>query len=408
MTMRTTYGLFAIAALALAGPALASDLNIAVQTDTGASSITVPGGATVNYQIVGTLSDTLNDGLALWGADLGMTGPAAVALSQANVPVAEPMAHFVCPQGINNPPCATGYGGTVSGNNLLQVGGGQNTIRNTIANAPFPISTDIVQNVAQSQQVLATGSVTMPLTDGPYTLAVSNVFANIVNDNTPANPTFYPTTAAGIGTVTSLTINVGVAAMITAANPPTAAGNPFEPGLPYRDVLDTGSGATATAGIGAAGTSGQAYVGGSVQYSPILVTFNNPVTFGTADVSIACTRAPCPTVTSASSAGNTTTINLSGAIPPLGCTTLTIGGTNQVQYRSNPGNVTFDSGTNTQDLLGLVQALNNGQGSANPARYNINRDGFVNTQDLLRLVQLLNGVSTTHVFATAGPADACP
>jgi hypothetical protein len=172
--MRTNLGLFTLATLAVAAATWATDLNIAVQTSSGASSASVSPGGTVDYRIVGTLGDLFNDGLALWAADLAMSGPAPVALQPAAVPTTEPMAHFVCPQGINNPPCASGYGGTVSGNNLLQVGGGQNTIRNTLANAPFPLAPDIMQNVAQSQQVLATGSVTMPSVAGVYTLAVSN------------------------------------------------------------------------------------------------------------------------------------------------------------------------------------------------------------------------------------------
>jgi hypothetical protein len=208
--------------------------------------------------------------------------------------------------------------------------------------------------------------------------------------------------ATGMG---NLVISIPQPAVITAANPPTAGGNPYEPGQVYRDVLDTGMGATATAGIGAAGTANQ----GPIQYAPILVTFNNPVTFGTADLTIACTRIPCPTVVSVSSAGNTSTINLSGAIPPLGCTSLTFSNGQRVQYRSHPGNTNGDSASNTVDLLALVTALNNGQAAmaANLGRYNIDRAGAVNTVDLLRLVQLLNGVNTTQVFS-GQPVDACP
>jgi hypothetical protein len=164
-------------------------------------------------------------------------------------------------------------------------------------------------------------------------------------------------------------------------------------------------GATVTAGIGALGTGSQ----GPIQYAPILVTFNNLVTFGTADVTIACTRIPCPTVVSVSSACNTSTINLSAAIPPGGCTTLTFSNGQRVQYRSHPGNANLDNASNTQDLLALVTAINNGSANqpGNLARYNVDRTGGVNTQDLLREVQLLNGVNTTQSFNGA-TVDACP
>jgi hypothetical protein len=79
----------------------------------------------------------------------------------------------------------------------------------------------------------------------------------------------------------------------------------------------------------------------------------------------------------------------------------------KLQYQSQPGNVSMDALTNTQDLLNLISALNNGAAAANPARYNVNRAGLVNTQDLLRIIQLLNGVNTTEAFNGDG-ATPCP
>ncbi|HEY3243732.1 MAG TPA: hypothetical protein VGM03_10310, partial [Phycisphaerae bacterium] len=199
-----------------------------------------------------------------------------------------------------------------------------------------------------------------------------------------------------------------VVATVTAANPPLPDANPYESGQVYRDVLDTGGGLSLTEGIGAGGTANQ----GGIQYSPILVTYSGAPTPApsTGNVTLSCTRAPCPVITSVAPAGgNTFAITLSGAIPPLGCTTLTLPTNQKVQYRSHPGNVNLDNATNTQDLLALVTALNNGSANqaGNLARYNVDRDGGVNTQDLLRTVQLLNGVNTTQVFAGAG-VDACP
>jgi hypothetical protein len=204
---------------------------------------------------------------------------------------------------------------------------------------------------------------------------------------------------------------------IVSANPPTAAGNPYQPGQPFTDALDTGMGPTVMAGIGAIGTLPQ----GPIQYDPISVTFNaTPTPFPDAsNVTVSCTGGsqPCPAVALVlpGASPNQFDVFLTGSIPPLGCTTFTFAGTapgQELQYRSNPGNVNLDGSSNTQDLLSLVLALNNGSANmaANFARYNVNRsqEGTpVNTQDLLRLVQLLNGVNTTQTFAGAAAA-ACP
>ena len=117
---------------------------------------------------------------------------------------------------------------------------------------------------------------------------------------------------------------------IVSASPPLD--NPFVAGQqPFSDVLDTGSGAALTAGSGA---------------GPYSITLSSP-------------------------------------IPPGHCTTLTFAGTppgTRLQYQSQPGNVSMDAATNTQDLLVLIQALNNGAANMtdNLARYNVNRSTGAN------------------------------
>lgn len=189
-------------AFGFASPVFAADLNIAVQNNVdGAKTVKVAPGGMVHYRIVGILSDAHNDGLALWGANLSMTP--SVLLSPATP--GPRMGSFVRPDGITNP---AGYGGTPSGNDLLQIGGGQNTIKNTRANAPFPIG-NVVENIAQSEEVLATGSVTMPSTPGTYLLAVSEVFSIVIVDGqVAADGAFFKTEAAGIGKIENLTITV--------------------------------------------------------------------------------------------------------------------------------------------------------------------------------------------------------
>ncbi len=225
-------------------------------------------------------------------------------------------------------------------------------------------------------------------------------------------------TSTGCTSLACSDVTVTVAALvdIVAANPPTD--NPYLAGIqPFRDVLDTGTTAALTAGIGGAGSAAQ----GGVQYAQISVTFTGtPSPAPTpANISVSCTGgAPlyaCPTVTGVSGSGSTYTISLSGVIPPLQCSTLTFAGTvpgAKLQYQSQPGNLTMDAAANPQDLLGLIQALNNGSANlpANLARYNLNRSTGatpVDSQDLLRLVQLLNGTNTTQPFNGVSVAQ-CP
>jgi hypothetical protein len=198
---------------------------------------------------------------------------------------------------------------------------------------------------------------------------------------------------------------------IVSANPPAASGNPYAPGQPFRDVLDTGTSSALTAGIGGAGTPPQ----GSIEYAQISVTFSaapSPAP-SVSNVSIDCTGGTCPSVVSVSGSGaGPFLIALSAPIPPANCTTLTFSGTEAGQklaYQSLPADVNLDSASNTQDLLWLVQRLNDGSANqiGNLARYNIDRTGGVNTQVLLRIVQFLNGVNATQTFNGATVA-ACP
>jgi plastocyanin len=217
----------------------------------------------------------------------------------------------------------------------------------------------------------------------------------------------------------SVTVVSEVPVTILSANPPKAQDNPYAPGQPFRDVLQTGTTGALTQGIGGAGTPAQ----GGIAYAPISVVF----TAGLAPVPsadnmlVSCTGGVCPTVTAVDAGPglNEYHIFLSSPIPPLHCTTLVFAGTptgQQLQYQSLPGDVNLDGTTNTQDLLSLVQRVNstgadNANLPENLARCNINRsqepNNRVNTQDFLRMVQRLNGVSTTQVFNGA-TVSGCP
>jgi hypothetical protein len=183
-------------------------LNVSVQSG-GSNLIVVPPGSLVSYSVIGLLGDNDNQGLALVGFDLDLdAGP----LAQADTPTGDPnsgcenpMIHFTEPWGITNP---AGYGGTIIGGDLIQVGGAQNTINNTTP--PSPIGSTLL-GVAKpagcGPAVLVTGSLAAPMTPGTYTLALENLFANIITSSTTGNP-IWQTQAAGVGTITNLTIVV--------------------------------------------------------------------------------------------------------------------------------------------------------------------------------------------------------
>jgi hypothetical protein len=103
--------------------------NAATTVTLGIYDDPAPGG---NYYITATLSGDLNQGLACWGVNATCnTAP----MPQAAAPAG--MSQFVLNQGLTNP---AGYGGTISGNSLLQIGGAQNTINN-VNPPPYPIGT---------------------------------------------------------------------------------------------------------------------------------------------------------------------------------------------------------------------------------------------------------------------------
>lgn len=179
----------------------ATDLGLRLESG-GQSAVTVAPGAAVAWSAVGELSDNASDGLALFAFDLQWSGGA---LAPAATPVTSPMTSFARPLGLANP---AGFGGTPGGvGRLLQVGGAQNTIDNTFA--PYPTG-GVVTGVGAPGQpvVLAAGQLTAPTTPGTYTLAASNVVANVIRPG-QTGATFWRVDKASAGTVTPLVVTVG-------------------------------------------------------------------------------------------------------------------------------------------------------------------------------------------------------
>lgn len=200
--------LTAIAVGLSASAAMGSNINISVQQTSGSNAIgPIPAGTVVPYKVVGQLSDNVNEGLALIGLSLDFTGGPLTAANSplgADFTCTNPMRNFVKPEGMTNP---GGYGGTVIGGDLIQCGGAQNTINNTVGNASFPIGA-VLTGVAQplphpgacGPAVILTGSLTVPpgTPDGDYFLNAFDVFANVISDGEDGT-VFWATEAAGVG-----------------------------------------------------------------------------------------------------------------------------------------------------------------------------------------------------------------
>jgi hypothetical protein len=147
------------------------------------STTTVQPGESVSYDIVGELSGDPSLGLALWSVDLQSSYAISAGLPQASP--GPDMGSFVQPDGFTNP---AGYGGTPVGlDQLLQIGGGQNTIGNVGPNPPSPIG-QVVLGIASSPVVLATGLVNLPEIPGQYQISLSNLIANVITSGTGGPP----------------------------------------------------------------------------------------------------------------------------------------------------------------------------------------------------------------------------
>ena len=237
---RLSFGL--ALAVSLATIAGASDLHLNLQS-AGSNVITVGPGATVNYAILGELSDNTSLGLAMFSTTLEWTGGP---LTQASAPVSAPMNNFAAPLGFNNP---AGFGGTPVAGKLIQVGGAQNTIKNTFA--PIPTGT-VITNLAQngSPLVLVTGSFTTPYQVGTYQLKATNGRANVIRAGETGTP-FWHCDKANSVTFTNLTVHVEAitvnqASVSVGANQSQLmhlAAGPANAGRPYL-LLGSYSGAT--------------------------------------------------------------------------------------------------------------------------------------------------------------------
>lgn len=189
-----------VAALLAPLPAAAGDLSLSVRVS-GQNTVSALPGEVLVYSVVGELSDNANEGLALFCFDLVFSGGDLV---PAQLPLAGPLLEFSSPRGVTNP---AGFGGTPVAGDLLQVGGGQNTIKNVFA--PKPIGS-VVTGVAANGApiVLVQGTLTAPTQPGTYVLSAHNLVANVIRQGQTGVGSHWIVDAAGVGPITNLTLEV--------------------------------------------------------------------------------------------------------------------------------------------------------------------------------------------------------
>jgi len=204
--------------------ALATDLTMTVQARGFESSIiTVGPGCGVDYRVTAELEDGENQGLAAIAFDLEYSGGA---LAPGDAPTELPMAAFAPPSGLSNP---GGFGGTLEGGRLLQVGGGQNVVMHGQWSCDAdddcpgastcdtglctPISGlpvgEVVPDIGYpgAPVTVVTASVIAPSAPGVYELVVVNPTAS-VHEKGATGRRYWPTEAAGIGELVELSIIV--------------------------------------------------------------------------------------------------------------------------------------------------------------------------------------------------------
>jgi len=178
----------------LSPAALGAELNLAVSSD-GASTVIVDPGATVPFEVTAVLSDTDNEGLSYFIFDLSFDGGP---LSPVAVPETAPLTHLAAPLGYGN---AAGYGGTVVDGVLHQIGGSQNTLK-------LPDLGAVVTGIGHTPIVVASGTLTAPMSTGYYTVAVSEVLGRVISAGDDGSGAVWATEYAFDGDLQNLSIAV--------------------------------------------------------------------------------------------------------------------------------------------------------------------------------------------------------
>ncbi|UCG33350.1 MAG: hypothetical protein JSU68_01720 [Phycisphaerales bacterium] len=178
-------------AVPLSGQPVWAQHTVDVSVSADVAGQTISPGTTVNWEITAEITAGDGLGLALISVDFlqNPANPEQIALPPGDTLPAG-MESFLPPNGITNPgaPPLYGFGGTPSGNNLKQIGGGQNTSG----------AVTVVGDVGVgSAQVVAEGSFSAPSTVGLYEYQIESAVARVL-DAINAPPECSPVSPATI------------------------------------------------------------------------------------------------------------------------------------------------------------------------------------------------------------------
>ena len=203
-----------VAAVLAVAPASASDFEIKILSG-GVAAVNVAPGEQVSFDLIGELCDANNLGLAAFRVDLTYDGGDLTPFAE---PTSSPLDNFADPLGLTNP---AGFGGTLIGGDLIQIGGAQNTINQFFA--PAPAGT-VLTSVAHPGSPVTFGSSTLtaPSVPGTYTVSAIDAGANVILQTTSGVP-FWEVEAADV-VVQGLTVTVDPSLTVDTASLSLSAG----------------------------------------------------------------------------------------------------------------------------------------------------------------------------------------
>jgi hypothetical protein len=264
---------------------------------------------------------------------------------------------------------------------LVQCGGGQNTINNTVANAPFPIGA-VVTHLGHTEIVVAEGSLTAPGGEGTYTLSISGIFANAISLVQPDGIDFYVVEEVTpvVGENLEIVVTSAPCSLVD-TTPPNCAIDARQPSEPngsnpagWTSIDLTFEGTCGVAGLGAG------------------------------DVTVTSTGV-APGVADVSTAGSIVTIEFDGIIPAVAWTCVEVIG-HSACIGSLPGDVSNDRTSAPGDILHLIDCLN-GVRVCEIFQCDSDRSNVCGPPDILRTIDLLNGASTYVPFLNVS-IPVCP
>ena len=221
----------AVIAVLCVGTSAYADITLELRLvdDVGSAAPTIANDEEVELHLQGRLLGDPSEGLALWGANLsaiaaGTVPPNADLCDTSGFVIVAPVADYEFDRnlGLTNPASLigqTGYSGTCDGTDLLQLGGGQNTIGNDDPPA-YPTGTVLFGVGNSDWEDLGVGYYVPNVDDdGTVTLTLDTGFANVIDVGEVDQCVVAAYIVSGVDTDTM----AGMVITVTGGLPPCAA-----------------------------------------------------------------------------------------------------------------------------------------------------------------------------------------